>query len=174
MLVFPQLTTGASALYPVVRKSVTRTVANSLGDGSAVVYADPDTGSREWELRASGLTLEEWTAIEALFQTASGRIATFTFLDPAGNLLLRSEEFGEPEWDNGALVHLTTGINDPLGTTRATQVVNAGSAIGAVVQTLTVPGNFRYVLSVWAKATSGSISHYRRRRRGQARRRISL
>ena len=57
MLVFPQLATGASALYPVTRTNVTRTVVNALGDGSTVVFGDPDAGTREWELRASGLTL---------------------------------------------------------------------------------------------------------------------
>ena len=131
MLVFPQLATGASALYPVTRRNVTRTVVNALGDGSTVVLGDPDAGMREWELRATGLTLNEWTAIDTLFQAVTGRFATFTFLDPFGNLLLRSEEFGDPAWDNSPLIQLTAGVSDPLGTTRATQVVNAGSAAGA-------------------------------------------
>jgi hypothetical protein len=157
MLVFPQLTTGAAAVYPVFRKYVTRTVVNALGDGNTVMFADPDAGMREWELRAAGLTLEEWTAIETLFQAVSGRLTTFTFLDPAGNLLLRSEEFGEPVWDISPLIQLTAGIGDPLGTTRATRVVNASSSIGAVAQTLAVPGTFRYALSVWAKTTGASI-----------------
>ena len=156
MLVFPQLTTGAAALYPFTRLNVTRTVVNALGDGSTVVFADPDAAVRQWELRATGLTLVEWTAIETLFQAAAGRFTTFTFLDPAGNLLLRSEEFGEPEWDNGALIQLTPGISDPLGTTRATRVVNAGSVAAAVAQMLAVPGNFQYALSVWAKTTGAS------------------
>lgn len=156
MLVFPQLTTGAAAQYPVARTSVTRTVVNALADGSAVIFADADAGMRRWELRSAGLTLIEWTAIDTLFQTVAGRYANFTFLDPAGNLLLRSEEFGEPEWNNSALIQLTPGVGDPLGTTRATQVVNAGSAAGAVAQTLAVPGNFRYTLSAWVKTTSTS------------------
>lgn len=156
MLVFPQLTTGSSALYPVTRQNLTRTVVNILGDGSRVVFADPDAGEREWVLRAAGLTLEEWTAIETLFQTVSGRLADFTFLDPAGNLLLHSEEFSEPEWNNGPLIQLTPGIGDPWGTTRATRVVNAGSAVGAVAQTLAVPGSFRYALSVWARTSGAS------------------
>ena len=75
MLVFPQLATGAAALYPVTRTYSARTVVNALGDGSTVVFADPDAAMREWELRAAGLTLEEWTAIETLFQAASGRLA---------------------------------------------------------------------------------------------------
>jgi len=42
MLVFPQLTTGAAALYPVTKQGLQRTVVNALADGSTVVYADPD------------------------------------------------------------------------------------------------------------------------------------
>jgi hypothetical protein len=156
MLVFPQLATGASAVYPVTRMNVTRTVVNTMSDGSTVVFGDPDAGMREWELRAYGLTLDEWTWIDTLFQAAAGRFATFTFLDPIGNLLLRSEEFGDPAWNNSPLIQLTPGVSDPLGTTRATQVVNAGSAAGVVAQTLAVPGNFRYTLSVWAKTTGVS------------------
>jgi hypothetical protein len=156
MLVFPQLTTGAAALYPVMRKYTARTVVNALGDGSTVVFADPDAEMREWELRASGLTLEEWTAIETLFQAVSGRLTTFTFLDPAGNLLLQSEAFSATPWSNSPLIQLTPGIGDPLGTTRATQAVNAGSAAGVVAQTLATPGTFRYALSVWAKSAGAS------------------
>lgn len=156
MLVFPQLATGASAVYPVTRKNVTRTVVNALGDGSTVVLDDPDAQTREWELQATGLTLSEWTAIDTLFQAVMGSFATFTFLDPAGNLLLQSENFGDPAWSNSPLIQLTPGVSDPLGTTRATQVVNAGSAAGTVAQTLAVPGNIRYTLSVWAKTTGVS------------------
>ena len=74
MLVFPQPTTGAAALHPVIRKHATRTVANVLGDGRTVVFADPDAGIREWELRATGLTLEEWTAIEDAVPGRVGKV----------------------------------------------------------------------------------------------------
>lgn len=156
MLVFPQLSTGASALYPAERKYLARTVVNALADGSAVVFSDPDAATREWDLRANGLTLAEWTSIEALFQAVSGRLGAFTFLDPVSNLLVRSEEFNTPVWNNSPLIQLTSGIGDPVGSLRATRVVNTGSAGGAVAQTLDVPGNFRYALSAWAKTTAGS------------------
>ena len=156
MLFFPQLSTGASALYPVTKTSVQRTVLNTLGDGSTVGFPDPDAAALAWELHASGMTLAEWTAIETLFQATSGRWQTFTFLDPAGNLLAQSETFGASAWTNGALIELTTGIDDPLGTTRATRVVNAGSAPLAVAQTLGVPANFEYCISVWARTIAGS------------------
>jgi len=156
MLVFPQIVTGGSALYPVTRHAVQRTAVNTLGDGRTDVFADPNAAMAAWELRAMGLTLAEWSAIEALFQATSGMWQTFTFLDPSGNLLAQSETFSATAWTNGALIQLTPGIADPLGTTRATQVVNAGQTVESVAQTLNVPGNFQYCLSMWARSAGGS------------------
>jgi hypothetical protein len=156
MLVFPQLSTGASALYPLTKTSRQRTVLNTLGDGSIYVYADPDARSLGWKLEAKGLTAAEWNAIEALFRATSGMWQAFTFLDPVGNLIAESEDFGASAWTNGALIALTDGVADSLGTTRATQVVNAGIGTEAVAQTLAVPGNFQYCLSVWARTDSGT------------------
>jgi hypothetical protein len=110
MLVFPQLVTGAAALYPLTKRLVRRTAVNDLSDGSKVMLEDPDAATSDWELRAKGLTETEAAAIEALFDAAAGRWKTFTFLDPAGNLLANSEEFDAPTWSNGPLVQLTPGI----------------------------------------------------------------
>lgn len=156
MLVFPQLATGAAALYPVRRESALRTVVNRLGDGSKVVYSDPDAAQTLWELRAKGLTRAEWNAIEALFTAAAGQWQTFTLLDPAGNLFADSELLSGGAWTNGPLLTLTAGVTDPLGTTRATRVVNGGSGADAVAQTLAAPGNYRYCLSTWARTQASS------------------
>lgn len=156
MLAFPQLATGAAALYPVTRQSVLRTVVNTLADGSTVVYSDSDATQTIWELQAKGLTAAEWASIEALFNAVAGQWQTFTLLDPAGNLFANSELLSSGSWVNGALISLTAGISDPLGTTRATRVVNAGIAPEAVAQTLAAPGNYRYCLSTWAKTTGAS------------------
>src|ERR1022692_4660944 len=156
MLVFPQLTTGAAALYPVTRQSALRTVVNTLGDGSTVIYSDPDAAQTMWEIQAKGLTAGEWSSIEALFDAVGGQWQNFTLLDPAGNLFAISELLGAGSWTNGALISLTAGIGDPLGSTRASRVVNTGIAVEAVAQTLDVPGNYRYTLSAWAKTVGGS------------------
>ena len=156
MLVFPQLTTGAVALYPVTRQSALRTVVNTLSDGSTVIYSDPDAAQTMWEIQAKGLTTAEWNSIEALFDAVAGQWQNFTLLDPAGNLFANSELLSAGSWTNGALISLTAGIGDPLGTTRATRVVNTGIAAEAVAQALSVPGNYRYCLSTWAKTIGGS------------------
>ncbi len=156
MLFFPQLTTGAAALYPVTKQGTRRSVLNTLAGGNTVSYADPSAAMAGWQMRATGLTLAEWNAIESLFQQTSGMAGTFTFLDPVGNLLLESESFGAGAWTKGALVALTEGIGDPWGTARATGLVNAGGAAAGVTQVLDVPGNFQYCLSVWARSSAGS------------------
>jgi hypothetical protein len=151
MLTFPQL-----MLYPITKTSLQRTAVNVLGDGRADVLGDPDAASLSWELKFKGMTLAEWNSVEALLQATSGRWQTFTFLDPVGNLLAQSENFSVSPWANGALIQLTPGISDPLGTTRATRMINAGIAAEAVAQTLSVPATFEYCLSVWAKTIGGS------------------
>src|SRR5579862_4893594 len=156
MLVFPQLITGAAALYPLTKQTIFRTVVHTLADGRTVVFSDPDAAETAWEMRAQGLTTAEWNASQTLFQAVSGQWQTFTLLDPAGNLPAQSEDFSAGAWTNGALMQLTAGVTDPLGTTRATQVVNTGQAAEAVAQTLSVPGNFQYALSVWARTDVGS------------------
>jgi hypothetical protein len=156
MLVFPQISTGASSLYPLTKTSRQRSVVNTLGDGSTDVYADPSAASLGWELHLTGLTGAEWSLIDTLFQATSGMWQPFTFLDPAGNLLADSETFGGSAWTNGTLIALTTGVTDPFGTIRATTVTNAGAGALSVAQTLTVPANFHYCLSLWAKTTSGT------------------
>ncbi len=153
MLVFPQMTTGSVALYPLERKRSRRTVVNRLLDGSSVVYADPDWAEKRWELECVGLSTDEWTAIENLFDLTTGRLGTFTFLEPAGNLLAQSEDFSAAEWDNSALVGVTSGIDDPFGGTGARRVTNLGPTAGDIAQPLAVPGGFQYAVSVWARTS---------------------
>jgi hypothetical protein len=156
MRVFPQLATGASALYPLVKHIHRRTVVNALADGQSDKCADGNGGIVAWDLRAIGLTAAEWADIEMLFESTAGSLETFTFLDPVGNLLAESEDLQSPAWLKEGVLALTPGIEDPLGSTRATRIVNAGQADGALVQILGVPGRFQYCLSTWARSTAGA------------------
>ncbi len=156
MLVFPQLVTGASSIYPLKKQHTARTVVNVLGDGQKVIYEDSSAAIVDWELQLKSLTRAEADAIEALFTAVSGQWGLFTFLDPAGNLLAFSEEFGNSVWTNGPLIQLTTGIDDPNAGTGATRAINDGEGSQMVAQVLDVPGNFQYSISVWARTQGGS------------------
>ncbi|MEO8100786.1 MAG: hypothetical protein ABI811_24025 [Acidobacteriota bacterium] len=137
------------------RRRRVRSVVSELGDGRRIAYSDVGTRQTEWELTLGGLSATEMAAVEELFESTYGRWRTFTFLEPAGNLLAQSEEYGAPEWDNGPLLELTPGIDDPFGGTRAVRVFNAGIVAADVAQTLLVPGQFHYCLSVWARQNNG-------------------
>jgi hypothetical protein len=101
----------------------------------------------------------EWSAIETLFADVQGRRDTFTLLEPAGNLLKQSEAFEAEEWDNGPVVGVTAGVVDPLGGTGGRALTNGSPSASDVAQTLAVPGDFAYVVSVWARA--GAVSTVR-------------
>jgi len=156
MLVFPQFVTGASALYPVLKRQKTRTVVNLMDDGSRELFADNDAATVEWEIHASGLTAAEWNSIESLYEQTCGSWQTFTFLDPTDNLLSDSELLSSTAWITGPSVQLTPSVADPLGTTRATTVTNGGQAAAGITQTLPVPGQFCYCISAWVRSSAAT------------------
>ena len=156
MLVFPQLATGGSALYPVRKTRVERTALNTLGDGRTDLYFDSKAGITIWDFVGKGFTRAEWDAVENLFEQTSGRQKTFVLLDPVGNLLGQSETLSDPLWVKDAQIQLVPGIGDPFGTTKATRVTNTGQTAQQVGQILNVPGNFHYCFSGWFRSASGS------------------
>jgi hypothetical protein len=151
-MTFPQL-----MLAPVTKKILRRTVVNELADGHLDLFTDANAAAIQWEIGAGGMTAAEFESVRALFASVSGRWGSFTFLDPAGNLLAQSENFGVSPWVNG--LSLTTGVTDPFGTTRATHAVNtSGVAAQSIAQTLAVPSMYQYALSVWARSGAVTLS----------------
>lgn len=152
MLVFPQLSTGASGQFPLTRQRRVRTVVNSLGDGRVVRYAD-EFGEAAWDLDLRELSSAERAAVESLFAATEGRLRAFTFLDPADNLLAHSEALSNAVWTKDALVAVTAAVVDPLGTSRASRVVNGGLANQGLSQALAAPDTFVYCWSAWVKGS---------------------
>jgi hypothetical protein len=156
MLVFPQLVTGASTLYPLKKRHIFRTVVNELGDGRKVVYEDTGAGTADWELHLTGMTRSEADAVDALFESVGGQWGTFIFLDPAGNMLTQSVDPSNTVWTNGPEIQFTQGVADPFGGTSAVRAGNAGQADQNISQILSVPGNFQYCISLWARTPGNS------------------
>lgn len=157
MLVFPQLTSGAVAQLPFLRDSYYRTNLNRLPDGSEVRSSDEEASSRVWRLELKDLSDSEAATIESLFEAAEGRLQSFTFLDPADNLLAWSEDFARSCWLRGATIQGQSEVADPLGGTSATRLTNAGQSAQELSQRLQVPGEFQYCFSIFARAASPCV-----------------
>ncbi len=159
MLAFPQLNSGAVVQTSFRRTRQTRTEANRLADGSEVRGPDDSAAELLWEIALSDLSDEELNRISTLFDTVEGRLGTFLFLDPAGNLLQWSEDLSRNCWQKGAMLQLFPGIADPFGGTGAVRVTNAGQSAQNVSQGVAAPATFVYCLSVYARtAAAGSCN----------------
>jgi hypothetical protein len=161
MLCFPQLASGATIQFPSTKHVFQRTVVNQLLDGSEVKLFDPMARAVEWEISLAALTDAEWNAIAALFEAAEGRLGSFVFLDPFGNLLSWSEAPEATAWTKDAGLALAAGGADPLGGTGATRVQNTSGTSRNIAQTAGVPSGYEYCLSVYARSdTAGQVTAF--------------
>jgi hypothetical protein len=156
MRFFPQLSSGAGGQFPLRRRQVRRTVVNETEDGRRIKLADDAAGSTEWDLVFAGLKGSEAAAMEQFFAGGEGLLGSFTFLDPAANLLAWSEKLDDAAWQPAPLLQIAGGIADPLGTQRATSLVNPTGAALKIEQVLNAPEWFVYALSVYARSSGGS------------------
>lgn len=139
-LFFPQLSTGAIAQFPLVKRLLLRTVVNRLPDGSTIRLADPDAKRCRWDLQYEGLSDAERTVLQEFFLATEGRLRPFCFLDPCGNLLAWSEDTEKDVWDVDGLL-LTERIEDVLRLTNTAQVASG------VRQTVSIPGQIHSCFS---------------------------
>jgi hypothetical protein len=159
MLVYPQLTTGALSQFPVLRKRNSRTVVNSTVDGTRVVYADTTGGTIQWRLTYTGLSDFELDALQAFHAAAEGSLNSFTFLDPAANLLSWSDDLTNAAWALAPLLNVTGGIADVNGGVSACHVSNTGAGPQSVVQTLSAPADYLYCFSVYVRSSqAGTVT----------------
>jgi hypothetical protein len=157
MGVYPQLMSGALSQFPIKKRLQSRTVINTLADGSSVKLADAPGGSSGWQLQYAGLTDSEMEALQEFFAACEGSLNGFTFLDPVGNLLAWSEDFTNAAWQRDPLLTVTPGIADPFGGTQASHLTNSGSAPQGISQTLNSPAGYVYSFSAYAKAAVTTV-----------------
>ncbi len=152
MLVFPQLATGATAQYPIRRRRSERTILNLCQDGSVIALWDESASQVKWDLHFAGLTDLEVTNLTSFYELCEGPLQSFLFLDPATNLFAYSEDFTQPAWQANTLLLISAGVEDPYGTTRASQLLNSSLGALSITQTLGVPGFTSCALSVYARS----------------------
>lgn len=157
MIVFPQLSTGASGQYPISKRWTARTIRNVCPDGHEIRLADPGAVTVEWQLRLGELTDEEITAIRDFFDAVEGRLSDFTFLDPTDNLLLWSETLDDATWQKDPLLQVTGGVEDPFSTNRGFRISNPSGAPLRMQQRLNVPAWFHYSLSLYTRGDAVTL-----------------
>jgi hypothetical protein len=156
MLYYPQLSTAVVAQFPVSRRVTTRTVSNQLLSGDNIRMSDPGAAAIRWQLTYAGLTDNEWSSLEQLFEASEGQLQTFTFLDPTDNLLQWSEDWTRPVWTADPMLQISAGIADPLGGTNAMQITNTGQASQRIVQNIGGPSWFQYCCSIYLRCSAPS------------------
>jgi hypothetical protein len=147
-LFYPQLSTGALAQYPVKRSKTVHTAVNRMEDGSKVLYFDTQGSTLSWNLEYTGLTQQEMTALQTLFENCAGGFRVFTFLDPVGNLL-------GPVWQYS-----------PLITASGLRFTNTGITTQEILQTLPIPAGYIYTFSLWDNLTDDPAATVTINRRG--------
>ncbi len=154
--IFPQLSTGALAQFPIRKSSSTHTVTNVLEDGTVLAYADPNSGSLRWDLSYAALNAVEAAALQSLFDDCSGRWAPFTFIDPTGNMFGFSMDLTAAAWQPHPLISIQTGVSDPLGGLSAFNLTNTGQVPIDFVQTINAPAAFKYCCSAYVQGSSAT------------------
>jgi hypothetical protein len=155
MLIFPQLQTGTVAQFPISRTDTLRALRRIHLDGSQPANV-VDEGSRTcaWNLSFTALSTQEMLALQELFEVAEGRLKSFTFLDPADNLLRWSEDLTKPVWTVANGLSLTGGLPDAFGRSGATNVTNSTAVDQQITQGLPVPSAFRYHFGLYLRSES--------------------
>jgi hypothetical protein len=148
-LVFPQLTSGALAQFPIRKQKFARTVKNMLQDGTLILYPDPNGNRIVWELMYLELSVVDAQALQSHFQNCAGPFKAFTFIDPTENMLSYSADLTASAWQCASGLKLAAGDSDPAGGTGAFTLANAAQATVAISQTLAVPSGFQFCFSVY-------------------------
>jgi hypothetical protein len=159
MLYYPQFSTGSVAQFPIQRGITMRTIVNRLASGATIRMTDSGCQRAQWQLRYSGLTDDERSSIENLFEAAAGQLNTFVFLDPMANLLAWSEDWSQAVWTPDPLLQVVTGIPDAFGGKGAVQLTNTAQVSQEIIQNTSGPSSYLYTYSLYLRSDVPATVH---------------
>lgn len=117
----------------------------------------PQNPQVSYQINFPAITDAEFAVINTFFKTTvQGALLPFSYLDPNGNLVAFSENFGNAAWTKTGLT-VGSAVSDPFGGTLATSI--SSTVANGLLYTTVIPdgGVAGYVFngSVWARAASG-------------------
>jgi hypothetical protein len=155
MRYFPQLESGCSGQYPVVKRMAPR-VAGSETPGGLRRRAFDGAGSQvAWKMELHGLSGSEAAAIESLFEECEGRRRSFTFVDPTANLLAATDDGTSTYWEKGPGAVVTGGVAGVGGAGGGFLITNLGAGWSGVWQAAAIPEAMTYCASAWLRSAGG-------------------
>lgn len=147
MLLFPQLLSGATAQFPLEKWYNYFPISNAQEDGSRY-QADGQSGVEiGWTLTFGCLTSSESILLSAFFGSTFGRLLSFVFLDPEGNLIAWSEDLSQPVWAKSPLFTVSASIDAGF----TTQFIGSDSSAVSVSQIVQCPAAALLCFSFFAK-----------------------
>ena len=152
MTYYPQLASGNLAQYPLTKRLRRRVIVNRLADGSRIAQLGVPPLTSIWELAYSELSDAEREILCQFHGSMEGRLRTFAFLDPTGNLLKWSEKLSNAVWTRDPGLGIDENIAAPNGSSRASRLTNSSAVAQQCRQTVAVPGTFTYCFSLQARA----------------------
>lgn len=156
MLLYPQLLSGATAQFPLQRTYSVSNVINKQEDGSCYRATSVDPPLLSWELRYKHLTDLEVDTLKDFFEAARGRSNTFTFLDPAGNLLAWSEDLSKAVWEKSPLLTVVALDTD---FPKVSSLTGRGAGAPRISQLLACPASALINFSLMARTDGSGALH---------------
>jgi hypothetical protein len=150
MLIFPQLSTGAAAQYPMAKGVSQRSVQSAMEDGTIIALADSSATYLRWKIILQDISDLEAKSFTDFFGATQGNLLPFLFLDPTSNLLLWSGDFSQSAWQTTG-VGFDLALADPLGGTRAVRANNQSAAALSVAQQSQIPASLQTCFSVYMR-----------------------
>lgn len=156
MIYFPQLNAGGLLVQrPYTWQQHALTTNEDQPGGRRYARAWRTNPLGRWQLGYPHLTDGELATLEGFFGSIAGRFGTFTWLDPAGNLVQYSEDFAQAAWEKYT-VTVGSAVTDPYGGSRATSCTgtSANSMLAAAVLPAGDASGFVLCGSVWVRAAA--------------------
>jgi hypothetical protein len=151
MLIFPQLSSGASTQYPVIRQFSQRSIQSVMEDGTIMSLPDIAASYLAWKVAFRDLSDREANVLRSFFASAQGNLQSFIFLDPTANLLVWSEDFSKAAWQTAGLI-FDNNVPDPFGANRATRAHNNSTGVLTIAQQTQIPGLAQTCFSVYLRS----------------------
>ena len=153
MLIFPQVSTGASAQYPIGKRLSQRSVQSAMENGTIIALADRSATYLRWKIVLHDLSDQEAKSLTDFFAATQGSLQSFLFLDPTTNLLVWSEDFSQNAWETAGVTFERT-VADPFGGSNAARADNRSAATLNVAQQSQIPGSVQTCFSVYLRANA--------------------